>query len=143
MKRFVPIIVLVALTSCAGGKTLSPVTQLSNHPLIGSLMRSFGITADQAVGTSGAVLALGQNRMPATEWTKLASAIPDVSDIIKAGSAVGGIAGAPNSLADLANPFANLGLSQQQVSILIPAVVDYVSRAAGPEVGGALASVLK
>jgi hypothetical protein len=143
MKRLVTTLALVALTSCAANHTLSTSTQFANDPLIGSLMRNFGVTADQAVGAAGALLALGQNRMPASEWGKLASAVPHVGDIIKAGSTLGGLVGAPNSLADLQSPFAKLGLSQQQVSTLIPAVSQYVGSVAGPEVAGAFSASIQ
>lgn len=143
MNRFVPILALVALTSCAANQTLSTSTRFSNHPLIGSLMGSFGLTTDQAVGGAGALLALGQNQMTAAHWTRLESAVPDVSDIIQSAKALGGIASTPNSLAELADPFAKLGLSRQQVAMLIPAVADHVSRTAGPEVGGAFAAAMK
>ena len=143
MKRLVTTLVLVALSSCAANQTLSTSTQFANHPLIGSLMRNFGVTADQAVGAAGALLGLGQNRMPASEWSRLASAVPGVVDIIKAGSALSGLVGAPNSLADLQAPFASLGLSQQQVSSLIPGVSAYVGSVAGPEVAGAFAASIR
>ena len=162
MKRSLMILAVVALSSCAASNTATPpasspasvaaaaaepmamASQLAANPLISSLVGSLGLNTQQAVGGAGALLALAQNTLSPDNWTKLAAAIPGTTDMIKAANALGGgISSNARGLADLSGAFSKIGLSPDAVGTLVPALTDYVGKAAGPDVGSALAAVLK
>lgn len=128
------------------GRVLAPlamVDQLGGNPMISSLTSGLGLNASQAVGGAGALLGLAQNKLPKADWSKITKSIPGTGDMIKTANSLGGITGKTGSLADLTGAFSKMGISADQASKRVPAVSDYVGKAAGPDVGAALAGVLK
>jgi Protein of unknown function VcgC/VcgE (DUF2780) len=122
---------------------VSSVASLASHPLVSSLTSGLGLNANQAIGGAGALLGLAQENLAAPDWSKVAAAIPQASTLITQGKALGGITGKIGSLGNLSGAFSKLGLNADQVSALTPALTDYVSKAAGPEVGALLAGAIK
>lgn len=160
--RFVMIIALAALTSCAAKNTASTpasspasvaaaaaepmamASQLAANPLVSTLSSSLGLNSQQAVGGAGALLALAQNTLSPENWTKVAGAVTGATDLIKAATVLGGgISPSARGLADLSGAFSKIGLTPDQVGAMVPALTDYVGKAAGADVGSALAEVLK
>ena len=153
--RILAIIALAVVTAAGCSKSSDEVPSaeslamnpslesLANNPLVSNLMSSLGLSAAQAAGGAGALLGLAQENMAEADWSKIASAIPGSSSLISQAKALGGITGKFGSLADLSGAFSKMGLSPDQVSSLTPALTDYVSKAAGPEVGNLLAAAIK
>jgi len=136
---------LLASTGCSKNSTsaaMSSVTSLASNPLISSLTSSLGLSATQAIGGAGALLGLAQKNLAGADWSKVAGAIPGASSLISEAKSLGGISKFTD-LAGLAPAFSKIGLSQDQVKSLTPALTDFVGKAAGPDVGSALAGAIK
>jgi len=135
----------LASTGCSKNSTssaMSSMTALASDPLITSLTSSLGLNASQAIGGAGALLGLAQKNLAGADWSKIAGAIPGVSSLISEAKTMGGISKFTD-LAALAPAFTKMKLNGDQVKALTPALTDYVSKAAGPEVGNMLAGAIK
>jgi hypothetical protein len=142
MKRVVPATLAFLLLTGFGFNPTKMVGSLTGNPLIASLMSGLGLNANQAVGGAGALLGLAQTHMPKADWSKLASAIPGTGDLIKTAKSLGGISKFTN-LAGLSGAFTKMGLAPDAVGQLTPAMGDYVSKAAGPDLGNKFKDAIK
>jgi len=142
MKRVVPATLAFLLLTGFGFNPTKMVGSLTGNPLIASLMSGLGLNANQAVGGAGALLGLAQTHMPKADWSKLASAIPGTGDLIKTAKSLGGISKFTN-LAGLSGAFTKMSLTPDAVAQLTPAVGDYVSKAAGPDLGNKFKGAIK
>lgn len=109
-----------------------------------------GATTQQAEGAAGAIFGLAKSRMNPADFTKVATAVPGMDALLKAAPAATATAGAlgaaglgSSGLGSLASSFTSLGLKPDMVSKAIPAVMSYVTKTGGADVGGLLAGALK
>jgi uncharacterized protein VcgC/VcgE DUF2780 len=106
--------------------------------LTDALSSKLGLTADQASAGVGSILAYAQTRLPAADFNKVAGAIPGASDHLQSAKDAGAVTGPINDVAGLNSAFGKLGISPEVAKQFIPQVTDYVSKVAGPQVGGLL-----
>ena len=138
-RLLLPLAVLSALGGCASGSGLSG---LASNPLVSTLTANLGVTPDQAVGGTGAMLGYAQNKLPPDQFSAVSNAIPGSSDITKAAGPL--LGGSPlQSLTDVQGAFSKLGMSPDMVSKFAPILTDQVSKVAGPQVGGLLGGLFK
>lgn len=97
----------------------------------------------QVSGAVGAALTLAQEKLPASDYTQVASAIPGASGYVQKERDLGAVTGKVGDLNGLNAAYSKLGISPEVASKITPLVTQYVGKAAGPTVGGLLASVLK
>ena len=125
--------------------------------LIGALSKELGATPEQAAGAAGALFSVAKSRLKADEFSKVASAVPGMSSLLKAAPSVGGgsgiggalsqVAGTSGSslsgLASAASAFSKLGLKPDLVAKAVPVLTSFVTKSGGADVGRLLAGVLK
>ena len=133
---------MAAAAAPAASSAASSVASLASDPLISSLTSGLGLNTAQAVGGAGALLGLAQENLAKADWDKIASAIPGAGPIIAQAKSLGGITGKFGSLAALAPAFSKMGLSNDQVASLRPALTDYVGKATTAELGTTLAGAI-
>ena len=106
-------------------------------------LTKMGLTPAQASAGVGAVLAYAQNKLPAADFDKVASSVPGASQYIQSAKDAGAVsADTPISdAAGLNSALGKLGISPEVANQFVPVVTDYISKAAGPEVGGAVKSL--
>jgi hypothetical protein len=122
----------------------SAMKMFNDNPLTNSLMSQIpGLNQLQAVGGAGALLGLAQGKLPAADFSKLTSLVPNVDQMIGQAKKAGGLPASLNSLADLGSTFSKLGISPDQASKLVPATTKFFTEKGGAEVGNMLAGVLK
>jgi len=139
VRRHLPLLVLLGTAaSCAS----NPVSGIASNPLISQLTSGLGVSPDQAIGGTGAMLGLAQNKLTPDQFSAVTNAIPGASDITKAaGPLLGGIS--PSSLGDVQGIFSKLGMSPDTVSKFAPVLTNFVSQGAGPQVAGLLGGLFK
>ena len=113
------------------------------NALTDQLTSRLGLTPAQASAGVGTVLAYAQAKLPAADFDKVASAVPGSANYMQSAKDAGAVsADAPISdTAGLNSALGKLGISPEVASQLVPAVTDYISQVAGPEVGGAVKSL--
>ena len=147
------IIALLVCFSCTG------VTSVSSQDLgiVGLLTKNLGVTEKQAEGGAGAIFNMAKGKLGAENFGRVANAVPEMDNLLKAapktgglGSAIGdktsllgGSAGKLSGLASLAGPFSQLGLKSGMVSKFVPVILSYVQSTGGDSVKSLLAGVLK
>ncbi len=131
------LVLAIGLTGCSSGASTS------GSDLLGTVTKSLGLSEAQANAGIGSLLSLAKEKLPADTFDKVAKAIPGADGMLKAAADAGGMTAPIGNLAGLSNQFAKLGISQEQVGKLVPAVNDAVGKTAGSDVGSALAGVLK
>ena len=130
------------MNSKNASKAAADVTTYASNPLVSSLTSGLGLNTSQAVGGAGALLGLAETNMAKADWSKVAAAVPGASNLISEAKTLGGISKFTN-LAGLSSAFTKMGLSADQVKGVSSSLTDFVSKAAGPEVGTALAGAIK
>jgi len=139
--RCFPLLVLLA-TAAGCASASSAISGLTSNSLISSLTSGLGVSPEQAVGGTGAMLGLAQKQLTPDQFSAVSNAIPGASDITKAAAPL--IGGAPtNSVSDVQSIFSKLGMSPDTVAKFSPVVTQAVSSVAGPQVGGLLSGLFK
>lgn len=134
-----------AILSCSS-TTTSSLASLASNPLVSSLTSGLGLNTTQAVGGAGALLGSAQEKLSTDDWKKVSDAVPGSNDLVTQAKSLGGVTGKFGDVSNMGasgGTFSKLGLSNDQVSQMVPVLTNYVSKAAGPQVGGLLAGVLK
>jgi hypothetical protein len=111
--------------------------------LTSTLGSSLGLSTDQASGAVGSVLALSQAKLPASDYTKVANALPGADTYVQKAKDLGVDTSTVTDMNGLNAAYSKLGISPEIASQITPLVTNYVGKAAGPTVGGLLSSVLK
>jgi hypothetical protein len=106
--------------------------------LTDQLSKSLGLTSAQASAGVGTILAYAQTKLPASDFDKVASSVPGAQNYIQSAKDAGAVsADAPiQDVAGVNSALGKLGISPEVASQLVPQVTDYISKLAGPEVGG-------
>jgi len=111
--------------------------------LTSTLGSSLGLSTDQASGAVGSVLALSQAKLPASDYAKVAGALPGADTYVQKAKDLGVDTSSITDMNGLNAAYSKLGISPEVGSQITPLVTNYVGKAAGPTVGGLLSSVLK
>jgi len=113
------------------------------NALTDQLSSNLGLTPAQASAGVGTVLAYAKGKLPADQFDKLSSSIPGSADLLQSAKDAGAVSDAApiSDAAGLSSSLSKLGISPEVQQQLIPQVSDYVSKVAGPEVGGAFKSL--
>ncbi len=129
-------VVSLALSGCASGGGV-------DESGVGRLAADVGITTEQAQAGIGTMLKLAQARLAVSEYDRIAGAVPRSNEYIALADRLGAFQGATPSASGLAGAFAKLGITPAQAERLVPEVTDYVSKAAGPDVGMLLGNAMR
>ena len=124
------------------------------NQLIAALVKQLGIQESQAQGGAGLLFKLAQDKLGG-DFSKVTSALPGVTDLIKqapqaggASSLLGGLASAIGGekaagLASLAAGFSQLKLDPSLIGKFAPVILGFVKAKAGPEMVALLSKVMK
>jgi len=123
-------------SSSSQKSTSSSAQQSSSSDLIGMLTSQLGVTDTQASGGVGSILSYAQKELPKSDYSTLASAIPNASSLLSkapqtssAMSALGSLTGSSNGgMAALASQFSSLGLNSSMVTQFVPVILDYFKK---------------
>lgn len=119
--------------------------------LIQEIVKAVGVNEAQAKGGAGLLFKLAKEKLGNGDFSSLATAIPQVNDLIKsAPSSGGGLLGAVSAiggaklggLASLAGALTSLKLDPQTLSQFAPVILEFVKQKAGPEMSTMLAKLL-
>ncbi len=107
--------------------------------LSGAVTNTPGLAAaQQAIGGTGALLGLAQNKLSPDQFSAVTNAIPGAEDITKAADPL--LGDSPlKSITDVQGAFSKLGMSPATVAKFAPLLTDTVSKSAGPQVADLLA----
>lgn len=127
------------------------------NELIELLVKQLGVNSEQAKGGAGLLFKMAQGKLGG-DFSKIAQALPAVTDLIKAAPAEGGAskllgglasaigggkAGGLANLAALAGGFSQLKLDPGMVGKFVPVVLSFLQGKVGKDVAGLVAGVLK
>jgi hypothetical protein len=131
----------------------STVATSSSSTLVGQLTKSLSVTPTQARGGAGSLFALAKTRLNADEFSKVSSAVPGMSGLLKAAPAVTGnseFSGLESSLpgnmgrtVEVAEAFHKLGLSPEMAGKFVPVMTKYVESRGGSSTASLLEKALK
>lgn len=121
----------------APGSTTAQSAELVNR------LSALNVSPEQAVGGTSALLNLAKNQLPRTDYSQLLSSVPALADLSAGGlgsqvGAVSGLLGKSNplgggnaqsnmqSLGDVSNAFAGLGMDAGMVSQFAPVLLEFI-----------------
>jgi hypothetical protein len=122
------------------GKKIQDNTKLG---LIESVTSQLGVTKNQAVGGVGSILNLVKGKLSASDFLKVANAIPGSNDLITSAIGLTGSKGTIGTVAALIPLFTKLGMKSDMVNKFIPVVLSYVGASGGNSTMNLLSAVLK
>jgi hypothetical protein len=141
--------VLRILSASSQAQTSSSTTS----SLVGQLSKELSITHTQARGGAGTLFSLAKNRLSADEFSKVSSAVPGMSGLLKAApprsqsSEFSGLESAlPGNMgrmAEAAEAFHKLGLSPEMATKFLPVMTKYVEARGGSSTASLLEKALK
>ena len=114
-----------AATAAAGAPTGNLADMVS---------KELGLTSDQAKAGAGAVLAYAEGKLPAADFQKVASVLPNGSANLQAAKDAGAVSGPITDQAGLNSAFSKLGITPDVAAKFVPMVSNYISKVGGPEV---------
>ena len=139
------------ITICVVALIVGAIAPASSAQSVGSLVsitdvlgKTLGVSGDQASGGVGSILSLAQNKLPASDYSKVADAVPGADKYVQKAKDLGAVpAEGIKEKGGLDAAYEKLGISPDVAKKFTPAVVDFVGKAGGSEVGSLLGSVLK
>lgn len=136
---------------CLAGLTMAAAQ--GGLGLVQTVVKQVGVTEQQAQGGTGLLLNYAKTQLPAPDFQKVTTAMPEVTGLAASGAelqkkssgplgGLGGGLGAAAGLASLAGPFKQLGMSPDMVGKMAPVVLGYAKTTGGAEVGSLLTKAL-
>ncbi len=129
------------------------VAETASPEIVGQLVNELGITPKQAQGAAGTLFGLAKTKLPAADFAKVASAVPNIEGLLKAApvgdfkvpaiEGLGGQALGLGSVASVLGPLSKLGLKPDVIAKLAPTLVKAVQSKGGAEVAALLAGAFK
>ncbi|MBN1131095.1 MAG: DUF2780 domain-containing protein [Chitinispirillaceae bacterium] len=118
--------------------------------IISDLVSKLGIQESQAKGGAGLIFKLAQENLGG-DFSKIATAIPDVNALISSAPQAGGAAKAIGGnkakaltgVAGLAGGFSQLNLDSGMIAKFVPIILEFVKSKGGQGVSDALSRALK
>jgi len=131
----------------------SSATTSSSSALVSQLTKGLSITPTQARGGAGTLFALAKNHLSAEEFSKVASAVPGMSGLLKAAPPVsqnsefseleGSLPGNMGRTLEAAEAFHKLGLSPEMAAKFVPIMSKFVESKGGSSTAALLEKALK
>ena len=125
----------------------------SSSDLVGQLSKGLSITPAQAKGGAGTLFSLAKSRLSAADFSKVSSAVPGMSGLLKAApstSQSSGLGDLENSLpggmgkaAEVGEAFQKLGLSPETATKFVPIMTKFVESKGGSSTASLLEKALK
>jgi hypothetical protein len=136
------LVVSVAVALVAGGACASSASSVGTiTDVLGS---SLGVSGSQASAGVGSVLSYAQNKLSASDYTKVANSVPGADQYVQKAKDAGAVpAGGITDKSGLDAAYAKLGISPEVAKKFTPAVLDYVGKAGGSSVQSLLGAVLQ
>ena len=145
MKRFLSLMVVAVVISslfgCSSTGGKDAMSSLSSEPAITSLMQTAGVTANQAIGGLGSILALAKSKVTPADFSQLTAKIPSADKYMSALGDLGINGGDIKTPLDLQAAYKKLGMNDDVQQKFTPAAVNYV-RSAGGEAAATVLSGL-
>ena len=129
--------------------------------LVRQLVSQLGVTNEQAAAGAGALLGVAEKRLPPEEFRQISRLVPELDDLLKAGSKAGGSKAQPSGLAAallgflgmlgllnkekvgrlgqilaLVTFFKKLGLKKEHVQKFIQVIVSFLNSKGGGDLAG-------
>ncbi|UCH50718.1 MAG: DUF2780 domain-containing protein [Chloroflexota bacterium] len=125
--------------------------------LVEQLVKNLGVSEDAAKGGSGLLFNMAKEKLGSGDFSKVASALPGIDDLMKSApesggmlggigklaSGLGGGAGQLGSLASLAGGFSKLGMDSGMIGQFIPIILSFAQSKGGDVVMKLLQKALK
>ena len=128
------------------GATGSDASRVASTPqtsgLLGALTGQLGVSDEQALGGTGALLGLAKNKLSSTDYSQLAKTVPGL-DKLTGSSALGGLGGQlgnlgggastgllgnVSSMGDVNKAFGALGMDQDMTGKFASVLLDYFGK---------------
>lgn len=140
--RLLAALVALAGLSGTGCATAGLPSGITSNPLVSALTSGLGVSPEQAVGGTGAMMGLAQNKLSPDQFGSITSAVPGLGDITKAaGPLLGGTS--LSSLADVQGAFSKLGMSPETVSKFAPIIGEAISKGGSSQAASLFTGLFK
>jgi len=143
MNRRHALLALIGFPFAAKGLDLGSVTNALGGGITDMLGTKLGVNSNQAQGGLGAMLSLAKEKLPGTDYGKIASLIPDAAKYIDLAKKLGAVVGPLKNMAGLNKAFGKLGMSSDTSAKFVPTVTDFLGGLGGDTVKGLLGKVFK
>jgi len=142
--RLVALVLIVGMMGVGCGSTSSSLASLASNPMISSLTSGLGLTANQAIGGAGSLLAIAGGNLDADNFKKVKDAIPGADAIMDSGLELAGLdRDKVKSIADMSGSLGKLGLTNDQLTKVSTGVSDFMSKGGNTEAADLFKGAIK
>jgi Protein of unknown function VcgC/VcgE (DUF2780) len=135
-------VALIVMTMMLSGCAQMQSAGLSD-PLISMLTGQLNVTADQAQGGVGSILALAKEKLSSMDFTALTKLIPGADSYMKMAKSLGAVTGPVGDKAGLLSSFSKLGMGSDMVGKFSGVMSDFLGKAGGEQAKNLFAAVLR
>jgi Protein of unknown function VcgC/VcgE (DUF2780) len=135
-------VALIVMTMLLSGCAHMQSAGLSD-PLISMLTGQLNVTADQAQGGVGSILALAKEKLSSMDFTALTKLIPGADSYMKMAKNLGAVTGPVGDKSGLLSSFSKLGMGSDMVGKFSGVMSDFLGKAGGEPAKNLLALVLR
>ena len=129
---FISLIVLSTIFSgCSAFKGSSAKTNTNSAGLIGTVSSQLGVTEEQAMLGTAAVLILARTKMTPEEFQKVTSTMSGVNSILQNTNNMSKLPSTIGSMAELYTAVSNLGIRSSLIDSIVPLVLTYAQVTGG------------
>jgi hypothetical protein len=107
------------------------------------LTNQLGVTSNQAMGGTGAILSLAKERLSGMDFSALTKLIPGSDTFMKTAKDLGAVTGPVGGQAGLASAFSRLGMGPDMVPKFTQTLSDFVGKGGGEPAKNLLASAVR
>ena len=142
--RLVAMVMLAGVLGVGCGSTSSSLASLASNPMISSLTSGLGVTANQAIGGAGSLLAIAGGNLDVDNFKKVKDAVPGADAIMDSGLKLAGLdRDKVKSLADMTGSLGKLGLNNDQLTKISGGVSEFMTKGGNTEAADLFKSAIK
>jgi hypothetical protein len=153
IRVFAALCACILLAASDATAQTSSATSSGASSLVTQLSKGLSITRPQARGGAGSLFALAKGRLSSDEFSKISSAVPGMSTLLKAAPSSGqsselsalegSLPGNMGRMAEVAGAFHKLGLSPEMAGKFLPIMSKFVETRGGQSTAALLEKALK
>lgn len=151
LTRTLPLVAMLTAGACKGS-TPEPTTEMSAlptamnaaAPVLNSLNSAVpGLSQTQSIAAAGSLLGLAKTRMPADQYSQVATAIPGSDALVNEATRLGLPSNSLTGLSGVTDFLSKQGVSADQVSKMVPALGNLLKGKVSPEVLNSFMAALR
>ena len=141
-RRSIVLAACILALVAAGTSSAGMFDSILGKDLDSLLGKQLGLTSDQSKGGLGAIMGMAKGKLLATDYDKLAAAVPGADKYISKAKKQGALDTPIKNMDGLYAAFEKIGIPKDKAKQFVPAAVELIGQAGGEQVKSVLSGLL-